>query len=64
MIEILLFGIGGYFFIGFLLGVNTLRKTKTGTDITQKAVIIFGAMIAWGYFFGLGIKRFKDGFKK
>lgn len=64
MIDIILFIIGGYFLIGFLLGVNTLRKTKTETNISQKTVVIFGAMIFWGYFFGLGIKRFKDGNRK
>jgi len=55
MLQILLFIIGGYLFIGFILGLNILRKNKT--DNTQKAAILFGAMVAWGYFFMKGIKR-------
>ena len=53
--------IGGYFFIGLLLGVNTLRKVTTKTDISQKAAVIAAAMFLWGYFFVQGIKKYKDG---
>ena len=49
--------VGFYLFIGVLLAVNILRKTDVKTDVTQKATILLASMLAWGYFFVLGIKR-------
>ena len=53
----ILFVIGGYFLIGFILAINLLRKTKTKTEASQKAIIILSAMVTWGYFFVKGFKR-------
>lgn len=49
--------VGFYLFIGVLLAVNILRKTDVKTDVTQKATILLASMLAWGYFFVLGINR-------